>query len=74
MRKSITVLGILLELSCLIDDFVGLLDSFRLIIGKLFHVAMFKKIFNFVVNIVNWGDRFIVHVGHFLFKIVQLDR
>ena len=70
--KTITGLDVFLELSSLVDDVIGLRDNFRLGIGTFCHVTIFEKVFNFVENIVNWGDRVIVNFGHFILEIVEL--
>ena len=36
------------------------------------HVPVLEKVFNFVENVVNWGDRVIVNFGHFILEIVEL--
>ena len=73
-RKTVPGLDRFSELSCIIDDVLGLRDFLRSIIGTVFHVTVFKKVFNLVENIFNWGERVIVHFGHFFFEIVQLVR
>ena len=71
-RKTVPGLDRFSELSSLVDDFVGLRDCLRVRIGTVCHIAVFKKVFNFVGNFVNYGDRVVVHSAHFLFEIVQL--
>ena len=73
-RKTIPILDRFLGLSILVYDVVCLRYCLRLIIGTDFRVAVFEKILGFFENIVNWGDRVIVHFNHLLFKIVQLDQ
>ena len=73
-RNTVPVLDILLEISSLIDDVVDLQDFLKARIWKLFHVTIFKRILDFVENIVTRGDQVIVHFGHFLSEVVHLDQ
>ena len=66
-RKIIPVLDRFLELISLIDDFVVLQYHLRVRIGTVFHITVFEKVFDFVENIFNWGDRVIVHFGQLIF-------
>ena len=46
--------------------------NLRVIIWKFYHVNLFKQVFKFVEDIVDWSDRAIVNFCYFFFEIVQL--
>ena len=43
-------------------------------IGKICHVTVFEKVFDFDEDIVDWSDQVIVNLCYFPLEIVQLIR
>ena len=72
--KMIPCLDIFSVLSSLVDDAAGLQYCLRVRIWKMFYVTIFKKVFNFVENIVDLGERFMLYFCHLFFKTVQITQ
>ena len=72
-RKMIPGIDGFAELSSIVDDVVCLQDILSTIIGTVYHVYVFKKVFNFIENIFDWGDWVIVNLGHFPFNFFDLS-
>ena len=73
-RKTIPLLDRLSEFSCLVEDVIRLGDGLRLWIGTPWHIPVLEKVFNIIENVFNWIDGVEMHLCHFFFEIVHMNR